>query len=246
MQIMGGAVPASLEEFARQVLTTPAGRQLIIVGNGVGFLFAVVVLVISVVSFPMLVDRNVGAATAVRTSVRAVFENPVTMATWGLFVAGALVLGALPFSSASPSSSRARAFDMASVSQGSGALTRSIDPVSLRGVLERAGPSPMNTLRTNLVGLAYARSPQLQRRTSMTLSAPRGSLRVSFQRSLRSGAPLPLLRRPHDRHALGSLRRDAPTACSRALILSFPETFFSSTGKICGCGSKAKTSAISG
>jgi len=95
-QIMGGAVPASLEEFARQILTTPAGRQLIIVGNGVGFLFALVVLVISVVSFPMLVDRNVGAATAVRTSVRAVFENPVTMATWGLFVAGALVLGALP------------------------------------------------------------------------------------------------------------------------------------------------------
>ena len=41
----------------------------------------------------------------------------------------------------------------------------------------------------------------------MTLSAPRGSLRVSFQRSLRSGVPLPLLRRPHDRYALGSLRR---------------------------------------
>jgi uncharacterized membrane protein len=96
-QIFGGAVPASLEEFARQVLTTPAGRQLIIVGNGVGFLFALVVLVISVVSFPMLVDRNVGAATAVRTSVRAVAENPMTMAMWGLVVAGALVLGALPF-----------------------------------------------------------------------------------------------------------------------------------------------------
>ena len=66
-------------------------------GNGVGFLFAVVVLVISVVSFPMLVDRNVGAATAVRTSVRAVLENPMTMAMWGLFVAGALVIGSLPF-----------------------------------------------------------------------------------------------------------------------------------------------------
>jgi uncharacterized membrane protein len=94
---MGGAVPASLDEFARQILTTPAGRQLIIVGNGVGFLFAVVVLVISVVSFPMLVDRNVGAAIAVRTSVRAVLENPVTMAMWGLFVAGTLVIGSLPF-----------------------------------------------------------------------------------------------------------------------------------------------------
>jgi uncharacterized membrane protein len=96
-QILGGAAPASLEEFARQVLTTPAGRELIVVGNAVGFLFAVLVLVISVVSFPMLVDRNVGAATAVRTSVRAVIANPITMATWGFFITGALVVGSLPF-----------------------------------------------------------------------------------------------------------------------------------------------------
>jgi uncharacterized membrane protein len=96
-QIFSGAVPTSFEEFFRQVLTTPAGRQLIIVGNGVGFLFALVVLVTGVVSFPMLVDRNVSATTAVRTSVRAVLENPTTMAMWGLFVAGALILGALPF-----------------------------------------------------------------------------------------------------------------------------------------------------
>ena len=97
VQIFGDSAPASLEEFAREILTTPAGRQLIIVGNGVGFLFAILVLVISVVSFPMLVDRNVGAATAVRTSVRAVLENPMTMAMWGLFVAAALVVGSLPF-----------------------------------------------------------------------------------------------------------------------------------------------------
>jgi uncharacterized membrane protein len=95
-QIMGGAVPASLEEFARQILTPPAGYQLIIIGNAVGFLFAALVLVISVVSFPMLVDRNVSAATAVRTSVRAVIASPVIMAMWGLFVAIALIVGALP------------------------------------------------------------------------------------------------------------------------------------------------------
>jgi uncharacterized membrane protein len=95
-QIMGGAVPASLEEFVRQVLTTPAGHQLILVGNAVGFLFAALVLVISVVSFPMLVDRDVSAATAVRTSVRAVIASPLAMAAWGLFVAAALVVGALP------------------------------------------------------------------------------------------------------------------------------------------------------
>jgi uncharacterized membrane protein len=95
-QIMGGAVPASLGEFARQILTTPAGWQLIVVGNAVGLVFAVVVLVISVVSFPMLVDRKVSAATAVRTSVRAVIASPAAMAVWGLFVAAALIVGALP------------------------------------------------------------------------------------------------------------------------------------------------------
>jgi len=66
------------------------------VGCGVGFLFAVVVLTISVVSLPMLLDRNVGAVAAVRTSVRAVAANPITMVQWGGIVAGTLVLGAFP------------------------------------------------------------------------------------------------------------------------------------------------------
>jgi uncharacterized membrane protein len=35
--------------------------------------------------------------TAVITSVRAVVANPITMAMWGLIVAGALVIGSLPF-----------------------------------------------------------------------------------------------------------------------------------------------------
>lgn len=96
-QIFGAVVPASVGEFVNQILTTPAGRELIIVGNAVGFLFALLVLVISVVSFPMLVDRNVGAATAVRTSVRAVLENPLTMAMWGLIVAASLLIGSIPF-----------------------------------------------------------------------------------------------------------------------------------------------------
>ena len=95
-QIMGGAEPASLGEFARQILTTHAGREMIVVGNTVGFVFALLVLVISVISFPMLVDRDVSAGTAVRTSVRAVAANPLTMAMWGLFVALAFVVGSLP------------------------------------------------------------------------------------------------------------------------------------------------------
>jgi uncharacterized membrane protein len=62
----------------------------------VGFLFAVTVLTISVVSFPLLLDRDVGAVEAVLTSGRAVAANPWTMALWGLIVAGLLVIGSLP------------------------------------------------------------------------------------------------------------------------------------------------------
>ena len=80
----------------RRGFTTSAGRYLIVVGVGVGFLFAAVVLVISVVSFPMLLDRDVGAATAILTSVRAVLANPVMMAIWGLIVAALLALGSIP------------------------------------------------------------------------------------------------------------------------------------------------------
>ena len=93
----GYAAPASLTQFFHDVLFTPAGWNLIIVGNGVGFLFAVAVLTISVVSFPMLLDRDVGAAVALLTSARAVLANPIPMAAWGLIVAALLFVGALPF-----------------------------------------------------------------------------------------------------------------------------------------------------
>ena len=54
----------SISQFLHDVLFTPAGWNLILVGNGVGFLFAVVVLTVSVVSFPLLLDRDVGAVVA--------------------------------------------------------------------------------------------------------------------------------------------------------------------------------------
>jgi len=92
----GFAPPESIQNFLRQVFTTSEGWTLIVVGNGVGFLFAVVVLMISVVSFPLLLDRNVGAGVAILTSVRVVLRNPVTMAMWGLIIAGLLLIGSLP------------------------------------------------------------------------------------------------------------------------------------------------------
>lgn len=87
---------ASIPHFLDQVFTTPAGRMLMIVGNLVGFLFALGVLTISVISFPLLLDRDVGAVEAVLTSVRVVARNPLMMAIWGLIVAALLLIGSLP------------------------------------------------------------------------------------------------------------------------------------------------------
>ena len=70
---------------------------MIVSGNLIGFLFAVVAMSISVVSFPILLDRPVSAAAAVLTSIRAVIANPLPMALWGLIVAACLVVGSLPF-----------------------------------------------------------------------------------------------------------------------------------------------------
>ena len=93
----GWVAPVSIPDFARQIFTTGPGWTLIIVGSAVGFIFAVVVFALSVVSFPMLVDKNIGVVRAVQTSVRAVRENPVTLGIWGVLVAALLLLGSLPF-----------------------------------------------------------------------------------------------------------------------------------------------------
>jgi len=89
--------PASMGQFASDVFNTTAGWTLIVVGTGVGFLFAVVALSIGAISFPLLLDRDVGAAVALATSIRVVASNPVTMALWGFIVAALLVVGSIPF-----------------------------------------------------------------------------------------------------------------------------------------------------
>ncbi|MBI5263159.1 MAG: DUF2189 domain-containing protein [Bradyrhizobium sp.] len=93
----GNEAAAEIPDFLRRVLTTSQGWWLIVVGCGVGFLFALVALCISVVSFPLMLDRHAGAGEAMVTSLRVVARNPMAMAVWGLIVAVLLVLGSLPF-----------------------------------------------------------------------------------------------------------------------------------------------------
>jgi len=93
---MGDYQPAGIFDLVQQVLGTSAGWTLVVVGNGVGFLFALAVLAISAVSFPLLLDRRVDAFTAMGVSLRAMRANPGPMALWGLIVAAALVIGSIP------------------------------------------------------------------------------------------------------------------------------------------------------
>ena len=95
--IFGHTPAASIPDFATRILTTPEGWLLIIVGCGVGFLFAVVVLCISVVAFPLMLDRHATAIDAIRTSLRVALKNPLPIAAWGLIVAALLAIGSLPF-----------------------------------------------------------------------------------------------------------------------------------------------------
>jgi uncharacterized membrane protein len=94
---VGSAPMTSLALFVDRILNTPEGFRVIVLGNAIGFLFALFVFTISVVSFPLLLDRDVGAIEAVLTSCRAVRKNPMVMAAWGLIVAGSVFVGSLPF-----------------------------------------------------------------------------------------------------------------------------------------------------
>ena len=95
--LYGPGPPVVLIDFLQQVASTERGWLLISAGCFIGFCFAAVTLAISVVSFPLLLDRDAGALTAVETSIKTVLKNPVPMALWGLIVAAALLIGALPF-----------------------------------------------------------------------------------------------------------------------------------------------------
>jgi uncharacterized membrane protein len=95
--IFGWATPDSVGDFIRMVVTTPRGWALIVAGGAIGAAFGWVVLALSVVSLPMLVDRDVTAAEAVSASWRAAHANKSEMIRWGATVVALLVLGSIPF-----------------------------------------------------------------------------------------------------------------------------------------------------
>ena len=94
--LAAGQHPDSIAGLLRFALGTPAGWALVVLGNGLGALFAALAFTLAVVSLPLLLDRGGTAGDAVRTSIRAVRASPGPMALWGLIVAATLFVGCLP------------------------------------------------------------------------------------------------------------------------------------------------------
>lgn len=93
---LGRLGPASASGFIHDLFATREGWTMILLGNLAGLAFAALTLVVSVVSFPLVVDKPVDAGTAMLTSLRAARRNPAAIAQWGLRIAVLLVLGAIP------------------------------------------------------------------------------------------------------------------------------------------------------
>lgn len=93
---LGQLHPVGASAFLHDLFTTREGVLMIVLGNAAGALFAIATLVLSVVSFPMMVDRPVAAGTAIMTSIRAVRANPAALAQWGLRIVLLLALGTVP------------------------------------------------------------------------------------------------------------------------------------------------------
>lgn len=96
LSAFGPVMPTSIGSFAKDVFTTPAGWTMIVAGLAVGAIFALLAFMISVVSFPLLLDRHVRVMTAVRTSIRAVMLNPVPMFAWAAIIVASLVVATIP------------------------------------------------------------------------------------------------------------------------------------------------------
>ncbi|HET9811937.1 MAG TPA: DUF2189 domain-containing protein [Sphingomicrobium sp.] len=94
--LFGWNEPESTATFINQVFTTSQGWAMIVIGGLIGLVFAAIVLALSVVSMPMLVDYEVSASAAVKTSIRASRANAGPMLRWGVIVAALLIAGSIP------------------------------------------------------------------------------------------------------------------------------------------------------
>jgi uncharacterized membrane protein len=88
---------SSLQQFITIVLTTNEGLLFLAIGNAVGAALSLILFSLTVVSFPLLLDRDVDFVTAMVTSVRAVVTSPVPMIGWAAIIVVLLIVSSIPY-----------------------------------------------------------------------------------------------------------------------------------------------------
>ncbi|MEM8664697.1 MAG: DUF2189 domain-containing protein, partial [Pseudomonadota bacterium] len=93
---MGGYAPQSVGDLLGAVLGSAAGWTLVVIGCGVGALFAVFALAVGAISLPAIFDRHIEAGEAVGLSVSTVLAHQKLFLAWGIVVAVGLFLASIP------------------------------------------------------------------------------------------------------------------------------------------------------
>ena len=88
---------SSVQQFITVVLTTNEGLLFLAIGNAVGAALSLILFSLTVVSFPLLLDRDVDFVTAMVTSVRAVVTSPIPMIGWAAVIVVVLIVSAIPY-----------------------------------------------------------------------------------------------------------------------------------------------------
>lgn len=80
-----------------QAIFNPENWEFLVVYVAVGGVFAALVFAVSVVSIPMILDRDTDAISAAITSLDVVFNNVAVMLLWGMLLAGFVFVALLPW-----------------------------------------------------------------------------------------------------------------------------------------------------
>lgn len=87
----------TLDSMLSTTFFTEDNLSFLLVYFSSGFIFALLVFAISVVSIPMLLDRDGDTLIAIFTSSLAMWRNPAAMTVWGLIVVSACLIGFLTY-----------------------------------------------------------------------------------------------------------------------------------------------------
>ncbi len=87
---------STFDGFLNTILTTYNGFIFLGVGTVIGAFLSTVLFTVTVVSMPLLLDREIDFVSAMVTSIKAVFKSPVVMIGWGCIIAVTMLLSMVP------------------------------------------------------------------------------------------------------------------------------------------------------